>query len=176
MRVLDRSGAHHGPFLQLSEWPQYRHFCQYLTRKGRAAGHTLLGSQDMKAAYWDFKKQHPCPVPATSPAPHTHWLKTRTRPPGDGSGPTANPTTGPEGGQAHTDHRHPPGGKMAHTETSHDRPSLTEGPPRLPEHATHMFGQGGEGVRVAFGGVWLGLRVLCRCMCPLAAARLCGHL
>ena len=67
MRALNRSGAHHTPFLQLPKWPQYRLFCQYLTQTARAAGHTLPGSQDMKAAYRDFKKQHPCPVPATAP-------------------------------------------------------------------------------------------------------------
>ena len=63
MRVLHRSGAHHTPFLQLPEWRQYRLFRQYLTQKARAAGHTLPRSQDRKAAYQDFKKQHPCPVP-----------------------------------------------------------------------------------------------------------------
>ena len=67
MRVLHRSAAHHTPFLQLPEWPQYRLFCQYLTETAPAAGHTLPGSQDMKAAYRDFKKQHPCPVPAAPP-------------------------------------------------------------------------------------------------------------
>ena len=67
IRVLHRSGAQHTPFLQLPEWPQYRLFRQYLTQTARAAGHTLPGSQDMKAAYRDFKKQHPCPVTATPP-------------------------------------------------------------------------------------------------------------
>ena len=67
MRVPQRSGAHHTPFLQLPEWPQYRLFRQYLTQTAQAAGHTLPGSQDMKAACRDFKKQHPCPVPATPP-------------------------------------------------------------------------------------------------------------
>ena len=38
-----------------------------------------------------------------------------TRPPGDGPIPTANPTTGPEGSQTHTDHRDPRRGKRAHT-------------------------------------------------------------
>ena len=65
MRVLHRSGAYHTPCLQLPEWPQYRVFCQYFTQTARAAGHTLPRSQDMKAAYQDFNKQHPCPVPAT---------------------------------------------------------------------------------------------------------------
>ena len=37
-------------------------------------------------------------------------------------------------------------------------------------------GEGGAGSGVAWGDVGLGLRVWCRCMCPLAAARLCGHL
>ena len=67
MRVLHRSGAHHTPFLQLPEWPQYRLFRQYLTQTAPAAGHTLPGSHDMRAAYQDFKKQHPCPVPVTPP-------------------------------------------------------------------------------------------------------------
>ena len=67
MRVLHRSGARHTPFLQLAEWPQYRFLRQYLTQTARAAGHTLLGTQDMKTAYRDFKKQHSCAVPATPP-------------------------------------------------------------------------------------------------------------
>ena len=36
--------------------------------------------------------------------------------------------------------------------------------------------EGGAGAGVAWGGLGLRSRVLCRCMCPLAAARLCGHL
>ena len=67
MRVLHHSGAHHTPFLQLLKWPQYRLFHQYLTQTARAAGHTLPGSKDMRAAYRDFKKQHPRPIPATRP-------------------------------------------------------------------------------------------------------------
>ena len=67
MRVLHRSGAHHTPFLQLPEWPQYRLYHQYLTQTARATGHTLLGNQDMKTAYRDFKKQHPRPIPVTPP-------------------------------------------------------------------------------------------------------------
>ena len=67
MQVLHRSGAHHTPFLQISEWPQYRPFRQYLTQTARAAGHTLPGSKDMKAVYRALKKQHPCSVPATPP-------------------------------------------------------------------------------------------------------------
>ena len=67
MLVLRHSGAHHIPFLQPPKWPQYRLFCQYLTQTAGAAGHTLPGSQDMKATYREFKKQHPCPVPATPP-------------------------------------------------------------------------------------------------------------
>ena len=67
MRVLHRSRAHHTPFLQLPEWPEYHLFRQYLTQTARAAGHTLAGTQDMKTAYRDFKKQHACPVPATPP-------------------------------------------------------------------------------------------------------------
>ena len=67
MRVLHRSGAHHTPFLQLPEWPQYSLFHQYLTKTARATGHTLPGKQDMQTAYRDFKKQHPCPIPATPP-------------------------------------------------------------------------------------------------------------
>ena len=51
MRVLHCSGTRHIPFLQISEWPQHRLFHQYLTQTARAAGHTLPGSQDMKAAY-----------------------------------------------------------------------------------------------------------------------------
>ena len=50
MRVLHHSGAHHTPFLQLPEWPQYRLFHQYLTQTARAAGHTLPGSKDMQTA------------------------------------------------------------------------------------------------------------------------------
>ena len=67
MRALHRSGAVHHPFLQLPEWPQYRLLHQYRTQTARAAGHTLPGSRDMKAAYQDFKKQHPRPIPATPP-------------------------------------------------------------------------------------------------------------
>ena len=73
MRVLHHSGAHQTPFLQLSEWPQYRLFHQYLTQTARAAGHTLPGSKDMRAAYRDFKKQHPRPIPATPPYAPTGW-------------------------------------------------------------------------------------------------------
>ena len=65
MWVLHRSGAQQTPFLQLPEWPQYRLFRQYLTQTAPGAGHTLPESKDMKAAYRDFKKQHPFPVPAT---------------------------------------------------------------------------------------------------------------
>ena len=65
MRVLHRSGAHHTPCLQLPEKPQYRLFHQYLTQTARAAGHTLPGSKNIRAAYRDFTKQHPRPVPAT---------------------------------------------------------------------------------------------------------------
>ena len=67
MRVLHHSGAHHTPFLQLPEWPQYRLFHQYVMQTARAAGHTLPGSNDMQAAYRDFKKQHPRPIPDTPP-------------------------------------------------------------------------------------------------------------
>ena len=67
IRVLHRSGAHRTPFLQIPEWPQYRLFHQYLTQTARTAGHTLLGSKDMKAAYRDFEKQQPPPIPATPP-------------------------------------------------------------------------------------------------------------
>ena len=67
MRVLHHSGAHHTPFLQLPEWPQYRLFHQYLTQTARAAGHTLPGSKDMCTAYREFTKQHPRPIPATPP-------------------------------------------------------------------------------------------------------------
>ena len=88
----------------------------------------------MEVAHRDFKKQHPRPVPGTPPyAPNSSKQ-------GDGPGCTANPTTGTERSQTHTDHRHPPRGKMAHTEAPHDPPRPTEGPPRLPEHAAHMFG------------------------------------
>ena len=78
MRVLHHSGAHLTPFLQLHEWPQYRLFHQYLTQTGRAAGHTLPGSKDMRAAYGDFKKQHPRHIPAPDqrsfrqPPPRSH--------------------------------------------------------------------------------------------------------
>ena len=90
MRVLHHSRAHHTPFLQLLEWPQYRPFHQYLTQTARAGGHSLPGSTDMRAAYREFTKQHPRPIPATPPyAPSKH-------PPGDGPSPTDNPTTGLE--------------------------------------------------------------------------------
>ena len=46
--VLHRSRAHHTPFLQLPEWPQYRLFHQYLTQTARATRHTLPGNQDMR--------------------------------------------------------------------------------------------------------------------------------
>ena len=59
MRVLHHSGAHHTPFLQLPELPQYRLFHQYLTQTARAARHTLPGSKDMQTAYREFTKQHP---------------------------------------------------------------------------------------------------------------------
>ena len=59
MLVLHHSRAHYTPLLQLPEWPQYRVFHQYLTQTARAAGHTLPESKDMRAAYQDFKKQHP---------------------------------------------------------------------------------------------------------------------
>ena len=55
MRVLHHSGAHHTPFLQLPEWPQYRLFHRYLTQTARAVGHTLPESTDMLAAYREFK-------------------------------------------------------------------------------------------------------------------------
>ena len=45
----------------------HRLFHQYLTQTARAAGQTLPGSKDMRAAYRDFKKQHPRPIPATPP-------------------------------------------------------------------------------------------------------------
>ena len=67
MRVLHRRRAHHTPSLQLPEWPQYRLFHQYLTQTARATGHNLPGNQDMKTAYRDFKRQYPCPIPATAP-------------------------------------------------------------------------------------------------------------
>ena len=67
MRVLHHSGAHHTPFLQLPEWPQYRLFHQYLTQTARAVGDLLPGSTDMRAVYRDFKKQHIRPIPASPP-------------------------------------------------------------------------------------------------------------
>ena len=67
MRVLHHSGAHRTAFLQLPGWLKYRLFRQYLTQTARAAGHTLPGSTDIGAAYQDFKKQHPRPIPATPP-------------------------------------------------------------------------------------------------------------
>ena len=82
-------------------------------------------------------------TPATHPsdtALRTHRIETRTRPPGNGPSPTTNPATGPERSQTHADHRHPPRGKMAHTEAPHDRLRPAKGPPRFPEHATHMLG------------------------------------
>ena len=85
MRVLHHSRAHHTPFLQLPERPQYRLFHQYLTQTARAAGHTLPGIQ----------KTTP-PTHPSDTALRTHRIETRTRPPGDGPTPTTNPTTGPE--------------------------------------------------------------------------------
>ena len=67
MRVLHHSIAHYTPFIQLPEWPKYRLFHQYLTQTARAGGPTLPGSTDMHAAYREFKKQHPRPIPATPP-------------------------------------------------------------------------------------------------------------
>ena len=67
MRVLHHSGTHHNPFIQLPKCPQYRLFHQYLTQTAGAAGHTLPKSKDMQAAYQDFEKQHPRPIPATPP-------------------------------------------------------------------------------------------------------------
>ena len=67
MRVLHHSGAHHTPFLQLPEWPQYRLFHQYLTQTARTAGHTLPGTTDMRTAYREITKQHPRPIPETPP-------------------------------------------------------------------------------------------------------------
>ena len=67
MRVLHHSGAHHTPFLQLPEWPQYRLFHHYLTQTARTAGHTLAGSKDMRIAYREFTRQHPRPIPETPP-------------------------------------------------------------------------------------------------------------
>ena len=61
------AGAHHTAFLQVLELPQYRLFHQYLTQTAQAARHTLPGSKDMQAAYREFKKQHPRPIPATPP-------------------------------------------------------------------------------------------------------------
>ena len=49
----------------------------------------------MRAAYREFKKQQP-PTRPSDTALSTHRLETRTRSPGDGPSPTANPTTGPE--------------------------------------------------------------------------------
>ena len=92
MRVLHHSGAHHTPFLQLPEWPQYSLFHQYVTQTVRAAGHTVPRSKDMQAAYRDFNKQHLSHPSDT--ALRTHRLETQTRPPGDRPSPTANPTTG----------------------------------------------------------------------------------
>ena len=83
MRVIHHSGAHHTPFLQLSEWPQYRLFHQYLTQTARAVGHTLPGSTDMRAAHRDFKKQHSRPIPATPPYAPT-GSKHEPVPPGTG--------------------------------------------------------------------------------------------
>ena len=57
IRVLHRSRAHHTPFLQLLEWPQYRSFHEYLTQTARATGNTLPGKQDMKTGYRDFGTQ-----------------------------------------------------------------------------------------------------------------------
>ena len=65
MRVLRHSRAHHTPFLQLAERPTYHLFRQYLTQTARAAGHTLPRSTDMRAAYRNFKKQKPRPIPPT---------------------------------------------------------------------------------------------------------------
>ena len=93
----------------------------------------------MKTAYQDFRTQHPYPPPQTAPY-ITHRLERRTHPPLDRPGPAPNTTTGPKQGQTHADHRHPPRGKVAHTQEPHDRPGPTGGPPHLPSHAARMLG------------------------------------
>ena len=49
----------------------------------------------MRAAYRDFKEQHPRPIPATPPYAPT-GSKHEPAAPGDGPSPTTNPTTGPK--------------------------------------------------------------------------------
>ena len=93
MRVLHHSGAHHTPFLQLPEWPQYRLFHHYLTQTARTAGHTLPGSKDMRKAYREFTRQHPQPIPETPPYAPTGSKHEPV--PSNGPSPTTNPTTGP---------------------------------------------------------------------------------
>ena len=139
MRVLHHSGAHHTPFLQLPEWPQYRLFHQYLTQTARTAGHTLPGSKDMRTAYREFTRQHPRPIPETPPYAPT-GSKHEPVPPVTGPVPPLTLLLAPNEAKPTQTHRHPPRGKMAHTETPHDRPRPTKGPPRFPEHATHMLG------------------------------------
>ena len=95
---------------------------------GTISGTHSAGKQRHASSLPRFRKATP-PTHPSDTALRTHRLETRTRPPGDGPSPTTNPTTGPEGGQTHADHRHPPRGKMAHTETPHDRPRPTTGPP-----------------------------------------------
>ena len=95
MRVLHHSGAHHTPFLQLPEWPQYRLFHQYGTQTAQTVNDTLPGSTDMLAAYRDFRNEHPRPIPATPPYAPT-GSKHEPVPPVTGPSPTTNPTTGPE--------------------------------------------------------------------------------
>ena len=95
MRVLHHSGAHHTPFLQLPEWPQYRLFHQYLTQTARTAGTHSTGQQRHAHSLPRIHK----PTPATHPrdtALRTHRIETRTRPPSNGPSPTTNPATGPE--------------------------------------------------------------------------------
>ena len=109
MQVLHRSGAHHRSFLQLPAWPQYRLYGQYPTQTARAAGHTLPGSKDMKAAYWDFEKQHPRPIAVTPPyAPN--GSKHEPVPPVTGPVPPLTLLLAPNEAKP-TQTRHPPRGK-----------------------------------------------------------------
>ena len=75
----------------------------------------------MKTAYRDFRAQHPVFHPSDG-ALRTSGREARTRAPGDGQGPAANPTIASKRGPTHADHPHLPQVKVAHIKTPHDTP------------------------------------------------------
>ena len=82
----------------------------------------------MLAAYRDFKKQHPGPIPATPPYAPT-GSKHEPVSPVAGPVPPRTLLLAPLRSQTHADHPHPPRGEMAHTEAPGDSPRPTKGPP-----------------------------------------------